>query len=86
MFDKGAVKKWSSKIYTLKEIHINSYLLDNGKIYKYYQLQKVNISDEEKKKREEQMKEIKKQNLIKRRLNRDGIELNRIVKTKRKRF
>ena len=46
---------------------------------------KVNIKPEEKLLRENEMKHIKKQNTIKRKLNQEGIELNRIMKRKRKR-
>ena len=85
LFEKGSTPKWSSKIHTIKEAQLNSYTLDNGQKYKYYQLQKVNISNEEKHKREQQIKEIKKQNLIKRRLNKESVDVQNILKRKRKR-
>ena len=85
LFDKGSLSKWSTKIHMIKERKQHSYVLDNGKTYKYFQLMKVNIKPEEKLLRENEMKHIKKQNTIKRKLNQEGIELNRIMKRKRKR-
>lgn len=85
IFDKGSLPKWSTKIHAIKEKRQHSYVLDNGKIYKSYQLKKVNMKPEEKLLRENEMKEIKKQNTIKRKLNKDNIELSRIQKKKRKR-
>ena len=41
VFEKGSVPKWSKKIHQIKEAGGHSYLLDNNKWYKYYQLQKV---------------------------------------------
>ena len=86
LFEKGSVPKWSTKIYTVEQTYLNSYILDNGKRYKYYQLQKAGISDEEKKKRQEQGAKLRKEQRVKRKLNKEGVELDRIVKRKRKRI
>jgi hypothetical protein len=85
LFQKGAIPKWSHKIYTIKEIKGNSYLLDNGKLYKYYQIMKVDLTDNDERKRIEERQEIKKQRTIKRRLNKESIDLDNIIKRKRKR-
>ena len=69
----------------------HSYILDNGESYKYYALQKVNESQEPKiiqtrqKSNESTLKDIRKQNTIKRRLNKEGIDLSNIIHEKRKR-
>ena len=60
-------------------------------IYIYYNLKKVNDSQAPKiiktrqKSNEVKLKDIRKQNTIKRRLNKEGIDLNNIVHEKRKR-
>ena len=47
LFDKGSIPKWSSKVYVILDNKAHSYLLDNDKWFKYYQLQKVILSDNE---------------------------------------
>ena len=85
LFEKGSIAKWSIKIYTIKEEKAHSYLLDNGKWYKYYQIIKVNITADDKANREDKLRELRRQNTIQRRLKKEGVELNRIIKRKRKR-
>ena len=85
IFEKGAKAKWSLKIYKIIEKKSHSYLLNNDKWYKYYQIKKVNLTDEDIRKRDEEMKQMKKQIKVKRKLNQEGIQLSRIVKGKRKR-
>ena len=46
MFDKGSKPKWSTKIHIIKEIKAHSVLLDNDKWYKYYQVMKVNVTEQ----------------------------------------
>ena len=86
LFEKGSVPKWSTKVYTVEQAHLNSYTLDNGKRYKYYQLQKAVVSDDVKNKREEQRLKVRKQIRIKRILKKEGVEPERIIKRKRKRI
>ena len=42
MFSKGSLPSWSSTIHKIENKNLHSYILDNGKTYKYYELQKVN--------------------------------------------
>ena len=80
-----AIPKWSNKIYTIKEIKSNSYILDNDKMYKYYQIMKVHLTDNDQRKRIEERQIIKKQRTIQRRLNKEGVDIQNILKKKRKR-
>ena len=80
VFEKGAVPKWSKKIHQIKGAGGHSYLLDNNKWYKYYQLQKVELAEEDKSDRLQEMEKLKKERTIKRRLNKEGIELSRITR------
>ena len=41
MFSKGSLPSWSSTIHKIENKNLHSYILDNGKTYKYYELQKV---------------------------------------------
>ena len=90
-FQKGSLPKWSKTIHTINRKTAHSYILDNGESYKYYDLQKVNESQAPKiiqtrqKSNEATLKDIRKQNTIKRRLNKEGIDLNNIIHEKRKR-
>lgn len=45
VFEKGSLPKWSKKIHQSKEAKMHSYLLDNNRWYKYYQLQGVELTD-----------------------------------------
>ena len=47
MFDKGSKPKWSTKIHIIKEIKAHSVLLDHDKRYKYYQVMKVNVTEQQ---------------------------------------
>ncbi len=40
-FEKKSLPKWSKTIHKIIEVFPHSYKLDNGKIYKYYELQKI---------------------------------------------
>ena len=42
MFSKGSLPSWSSTIHKIENKNLHSYILDNSKTYKYYELQKVN--------------------------------------------
>ena len=90
-FQKGSLPKWSKAIHTINRKTAHSYTLDNGESYKYYDLQKVNESQTPKiiqtrqKSNEATLKDIRNQNTIKRRLNKEGIDLSNIIHEKRKR-
>ena len=40
-FSKGTLPKWSKTVHTIVSSQPHSYILENGKFYKYYELQKV---------------------------------------------
>ena len=46
MLDKESKPKQSTNIHIIKEIKAHSVLLDNDKWYKYYQVIKVNITEQ----------------------------------------
>ena len=39
MFSKGSLPSWSSTIHKIENKNLHSYILDNGKTYKYNELQ-----------------------------------------------
>ena len=41
MFSKGSLPSGSSTIHKIENKNLHSYILDNGKTYKYYELHKV---------------------------------------------
>ena len=59
LFDKGALPKWSNKVYVIMNTKAHSYLLDNDRWFKYYQIQKVEISNEEVTQRQEEYEQMK---------------------------
>ena len=83
MFDKGSKPKWSSKIHTIKEIKAHSVLLENDKWYKYYQVMKVNITEQKHVKALNELTGIKKNIKIQRTLKREGLDLKNIIRKKR---
>ena len=85
LFDKGSKPRWSSLIYTIEKKQEHSYLLSNNKWYKYYHIQKVELQNNEQKDRLNQLEQIKKERTISRRLKKVGVELQNIIKNKRKR-
>ena len=72
MFDKGSEPKWSTKIHTIKEIKAHSELLDNDKRYKYYQVMKVDVSEQKHVKALNELAGIKKNIKIQRTLKTEG--------------
>ena len=73
------------------EVSPHSYLLNNGKWYKYYELSLVDKADEPHimntrlKTNTPTREQLKWSNTINRRLNKEGIELYKILKTTRSR-
>ena len=80
---KGAIPKWSKEIYTIKDIKGHSYVLDNGKVYKYYQLSKINNIQEKPKERLHERKTIRKERKIQQQHRREDIDIGRITTEKR---
>ena len=88
IFEKQGTSKWAKEINTITDKKEHSYKLDNGKWYRYYQLQKVEETENIKKMgrpTKHTMETLKKTNTIKRRLNKEDVSLKNIIKEKRTR-
>ena len=82
-FQKGSTAKWSKEIHKIVSKTEHSYTLDNGKIYKYYELQLIKNSQSQPIiKINKPIEQLEKENKQKRNIRREGIDLN-IVKGKR---
>jgi transposase InsO family protein len=87
LFDKGALPKFSSEVHTVKKDLGRSYVLDNDKKYKYYQLQpittveKPEITNIEKLDRPREKRERK----VVRHIKKEGVEQKNIVSKTRER-
>ena len=80
MFEKGATPKWSKIIHTIKSSLSHSYILDNDKEYKYYELQPVEEVETTKKTNIPIARQIiRKENKRKRILSREGIQMQNII-------
>ena len=82
-FEKHTLPKWSV-IHKIIDKNVHSYKLDNGKFYKYYELQKVSdiqkLNEPIKGPTREQMS---KERSTKRKFKLTGLDLNNIISTKR---
>ena len=89
-FSKGTLPKWSSKVHKIIEVSPHSYMLDNNKWYKYYELlsaetvQSLNVINTRSKTNIPTREQLKKATTIKRRLNKEHIDKN-IINEKRER-
>jgi len=80
MFEKGATPKWSKIIHTIKSSLSHSYILDNDKEYKYYELQPVEEVETTKKTNIPIARQtIRKENKRKRILSKEGIQMQNII-------
>ena len=77
MFDKGSKPKWSTKIHIIIELKAHSILLDNDKWYKYYQVMKVNVTEQKPVKALNELAGIKKNIAVQRTLKREGLDLKK---------
>jgi len=85
-FEKGTLPKWSKVIHKIVSKNYHSYVLDNDKTYKYYELQRVgDVQKLEKPTTEPTREQMKKDITVKRRQNKEGIEKSNIVAEKRPR-
>ena len=88
IFEKQGQSKWSTQINTITDKKEHSYKLDNGKWYRYYQLQKVEETENIKKvgrPTKHTMETLKKINTVNRRLRHEDVSLKNIIKAKRNR-
>ena len=84
-----SLPKWSKTIHVIENKKSHSYVLDNGKTYKYYELQKVDnaeTSGKEKEIKTEHTREsVLKNNKIKKIFTRENIDTSKIITTERQR-
>ena len=82
MFSKGSLPSWSSTIHKIENKNLHSYILDNGKTYKYYELQKVNnVQGYEKEHINEPTREIiRKDNKRNELFVRENLDTSKIIK------
>jgi hypothetical protein len=86
MFSKGTLSKWSKAVHTIVSSTLHSYILENGKSFKYYELQPINEVEKLDKNTTEPTREMmKKERTIGRRIRKEGIDMSRITTTKRQR-
>ena len=90
LFEKGSSNaKWSNTVHTIVDKTEHTYTLDNGGIYKYYELMPVHIVESKQvritrqKAKEPSKEQLKKINTNRRRLNREGLAVADIVDRKR---
>ena len=79
-FEKRTLPKWSHEIHKIVDIKGNKYILDNGKSYRYNELQIIhNIVENAQPMREQ----IRKENKSKRNFKKSGLNITDILTTKR---
>ena len=85
MFEKGSVANWSKTVHKIVDKLIHSYTLDNGKVFKYYQLMRVATTENPKiintreKSKIQTFEQLTRDNRIKRNLVKQGIDLSNII-------
>ena len=85
-FEKGTLPKWSKVIHKIVSKNYHSYVLDNDKTYKYYELQRVgDVQKLENPTTEPTREQMKKDITVKRKQKKEGIEKSNIVVEKRPR-
>ena len=83
MFEKGATPTWSKTLHTIKKCLSHSYILDNGKSYKYYELQPIKEVEMKEIQEQPSRQLIRKENKRRRILTREGIKTQNIIKQPR---
>ena len=85
-FSKGALPSWSRTVHTNVSSSLHNYTLDNGKTYKYHEIQLVTVVRKLDKPQEGPSREtMKKDQGIKRKLRIENIDLGNISNEKRNR-
>ena len=83
-FEKKSLPKWSKAVHKIVEVFPHSYKLDNGKIYKYYELQKIdNVQKLEVPMIGPTREQMIREKTVKRKFKLTGLDLNNIISTKR---
>jgi len=84
-FEKGTSNKWTTRIYTIEKVNGNSYILNNGKSYMSYELQKIgNVNSSTSESTIRARERAKEKAKGKRRFEREGLTTEKIVPTKKK--
>ena len=84
-FEKKSLPKWSKTVHKIVEVFPHSYKLDNDKIYKYYELQKIdNVQKLEVPMIGPTREQMIREKTVKRKFKLTGLDLNNIISTKRK--
>ena len=79
-FHKGTLPKWSKVVHKIISKNKHSYVLDNGKTKKYYELQKVNnIQRIHREQTEPTREQMRKQRTSERRFRLEGLDKNMIL-------
>ena len=82
-FEKGTLARWSTKVHKIIAKNIQSFVLDNNKSYKYYQLQLVKGVQHVNAPRADQTREqMMKDNRVKRLQRQEGIDTQAIINEK----
>ena len=86
-FSKGSLPSWSSTIHKIENKNLHSYILDNGKTFKYYELQTVNNVQGYVKEhiKDPTRDNIRKDNQRNKLFIRDNLDTSKILNTERKR-
>ena len=79
-FEKGTLAKWSKTVHKIISYTEHSYTLDNGKVYKYYELQKVNdVEKLERPSTEPTREQMRKARTSERRFNKEKLDKSMIL-------
>ena len=74
-FEKGTLAKWSQTVHKIISNTEHSYTLDNGKVFKYYEIQKLNeLGRLERPHIEPTREQMRKERTSQRRLIREGLD------------
>ena len=84
-FEKGSTSKWSKTVHHIVSRTPHTYTLDNGQIFKYYELQLVNhVNSPSFINKGRTLKQLEKENKQERIFRQEGIEESNIINEKRK--
>ena len=85
LFEKRSAPKWSHTVHNIMSTNNHSYVLDNGMVKKYYELQLIHdVQKPQKESVVPTLIKIAKENKSKRSFNKTGLDLSRIIKSKQR--
>ena len=86
LFQKGTLPSWTKTVHTILSSSPHRYILDNGKAYKYYELQGItDVQKLENTTKEPTREHLVKQTSVNRKLKNENIDISNIVTNKRER-